>query len=52
MMRVFSLCSVYQNKFNIVVSAFTLMELPDKGSRIKAIMDLWKKTENYLVSRC
>uniref|UniRef100_A0A0C9R8C4 METTL17_1 protein n=1 Tax=Fopius arisanus TaxID=64838 RepID=A0A0C9R8C4_9HYME len=36
-------------RFDIVVSAFTLFELPDRKSRLQAILALWRKTENYLV---
>ncbi|XP_066586018.1 ribosome assembly protein METTL17, mitochondrial [Prorops nasuta] len=36
-------------KFDIVVSAFSLMELPDINARLDVILRLWRKTEHYLV---
>ncbi|XP_015121194.1 methyltransferase-like protein 17, mitochondrial [Diachasma alloeum] len=36
-------------KFDVVVSAFTLFDLPDRKSRLEVILSLWRKTERYLV---
>lgn len=35
--------------YDIVVSSFTLMDLPDMKTRFDVIQKLWKKTTNYLV---
>ncbi|KYQ56061.1 hypothetical protein ALC60_05044 [Trachymyrmex zeteki] len=35
--------------YDIVVSAYTLFELPDMESRIDTILKLWTKTNNYLI---
>ncbi|XP_053597776.1 methyltransferase-like protein 17, mitochondrial [Microplitis demolitor] len=35
--------------FDIVVSAFTLMELPSRKSRIETILNLWRRADRYLV---
>ncbi|XP_077982461.1 ribosome assembly protein METTL17, mitochondrial-like [Glandiceps talaboti] len=37
------------NKYDIVVSAYTLMELPSLQERINTLCTLWKKTEHYLI---
>lgn len=36
-------------KYDIVVSAFSLNELPSREERLKVIEALWKKTEKFLV---
>uniref|UniRef100_T1JKY4 Methyltransferase-like protein 17, mitochondrial n=1 Tax=Strigamia maritima TaxID=126957 RepID=T1JKY4_STRMM len=36
-------------KFNLVVSAFSLLELPSIQTRLKTIHSLWLKTEDFLV---
>lgn len=36
-------------KYDMVVSAFTLLELPSRQSRIHAIESLWHKTQDLLV---
>lgn len=38
-----------QTKFDIVVSAFSLLDLPSKSSRINTIENLWHKTKDILV---
>lgn len=38
-----------QVKFNLVLSAYTLMELPDMKTRIEILMNLWNKCDGYLV---
>lgn len=38
-----------QRKYNIVVSAFSLLELPDAKSRLETLSNLWDKTQDYLV---
>ncbi|XP_076169841.1 ribosome assembly protein METTL17, mitochondrial isoform X2 [Ptiloglossa arizonensis] len=35
--------------YDIVVSAYSLFELPNQKSRIKTITNLWQKTKNYLI---
>ncbi|XP_054012169.1 methyltransferase-like protein 17, mitochondrial [Hylaeus anthracinus] len=35
--------------YDIVVSAYSLFELPDQKSRLEVIAKLWEKTENYLI---
>ncbi|XP_043248160.1 methyltransferase-like protein 17, mitochondrial [Colletes gigas] len=35
--------------YDIVVSAYSLLELPDQKSRLEVILKLWQKTENYLI---
>ncbi|XP_017778781.1 PREDICTED: methyltransferase-like protein 17, mitochondrial [Nicrophorus vespilloides] len=35
--------------YDLVVSAYTLMELPSFQSRMEAVMNLWNKTERYLI---
>ncbi|KMQ97636.1 protein rsm22-like mitochondrial protein [Lasius niger] len=35
--------------YNIVMSAYTLLELPNLQCRLEAILKLWRKTENYLI---
>ncbi|XP_076764349.1 ribosome assembly protein METTL17, mitochondrial [Xylocopa sonorina] len=35
--------------YDIVVSAYSLLELPDQNSRFKTILKLWLKTERYLI---
>ncbi|XP_012222134.1 ribosome assembly protein METTL17, mitochondrial [Linepithema humile] len=37
------------NPHDIVVSAHSLFELPNVNTRLETILDLWKKTENYLI---
>lgn len=36
-------------KYDLVVSAFTLMELPSRAARVHAIESLWQKTSDLLV---
>ncbi|XP_053618886.1 methyltransferase-like protein 17, mitochondrial [Plodia interpunctella] len=36
-------------KYDIVLSAFSLFEMPDMKTRLETIQKLWNKTENYLV---
>lgn len=35
--------------YDITVSAYSLIELPNTKTRLDAVMKLWKKTKNYLV---
>ena len=35
--------------YDLVVSAFTLLELPSLENRIKTILNLWDRTKKYLV---
>ncbi|CAL7933606.1 unnamed protein product [Xylocopa violacea] len=35
--------------YDIVVSAYSLLELPHQESRLKTILKLWRKTERYLI---
>ncbi|XP_078064566.1 ribosome assembly protein METTL17, mitochondrial, partial [Mustelus asterias] len=36
-------------KFDLVVSAFSLSELPSLAERLRVVETLWRKTENFLV---
>ncbi|XP_052745974.1 methyltransferase-like protein 17, mitochondrial [Bicyclus anynana] len=36
-------------KYNIVLSAFTLFEMPSMQSRLETIQKLWNKTEDFLI---
>ncbi|XP_061725589.1 methyltransferase-like protein 17, mitochondrial [Cydia pomonella] len=36
-------------KYNIVLSAFSLFELPSMQARLETIQKLWKKTEDFLI---
>ncbi|GLH09033.1 Uncharacterized protein GBIM_14183 [Gryllus bimaculatus] len=36
-------------KYDLVVSAFSLFELPNLKSRLETILNLWKKTQGYLI---
>lgn len=36
-------------KYNIVLSSFSLFELPNMKSRLETIQKLWNKTENFLI---
>ncbi|XP_050542411.1 methyltransferase-like protein 17, mitochondrial [Daktulosphaira vitifoliae] len=36
-------------KFDIVVSAYSLFELPDMRTRFETLLNLWNKTNNYIV---
>lgn len=36
-------------KYNIVLSAYSLFELPDQKSRLETIQKLWNKTEDFLI---
>lgn len=36
-------------KYNIVLSAFSLFELPNMKSRLETIQKLWNKTEEFLI---
>lgn len=35
--------------YNIVVSAFTLMDKKNQLERVSTVMELWRRTKNYLV---
>ena len=39
-----------QVQFDVVVSAFSLSELPSKADRTEVIHTLWRKTSHFLVS--
>lgn len=43
-------CLGPQAQFNVVVSAFSLSELPSKAERAEVVQTLWRKTSNFLVS--
>lgn len=38
-----------QIKYDMVVSSFTLMELPNQRSRVQVVENLWNKTQDLLV---
>lgn len=38
-----------QLKFDLVVSAYSLLELPDIKNRFETILNLWNKTKKYIV---
>lgn len=40
---------MFQFKFHLVLSAFTLMELPDLKTRLQTLLTLWKKCNGYMV---
>lgn len=42
-------CNLFQNKYNVVVSAFSMFELPTMEDRINTLRNLWNKTEDFLV---
>lgn len=39
----------FQRKFDLVVSAYSLLEFPSMDSRLDTIHNLWSKVNNYLV---
>lgn len=41
--------ALFQTTFDLVVSAYTLLELPNKQERMKTIEALWKKSDEFLV---
>lgn len=43
------MCSCWQLKFDIVVSAYSLFELPDMRTRFETLLNLWNKANNYIV---
>lgn len=43
-------CLGPQVQFNVVVSAFSLSELPSKAERAEVVQTLWRKTSDFLVS--
>lgn len=36
-------------KFDLVVSAYTMFELPDIKTRFETLLNLWNKTKKYIV---
>lgn len=40
---------IWQIEYDIVVSAYSLMELPTMEMRLETILNLWNKTQRYLV---
>ncbi|KAF6202455.1 hypothetical protein GE061_004855 [Apolygus lucorum] len=36
-------------KYDVVVSSFSLLELPSVGARLETVLNLWTKTEDFLV---
>lgn len=40
---------ILQPTYDIVVSAYSLLELPNQISRLETILKLWNKTEQYLI---
>lgn len=43
-------CLGPQVQFHVVVSAFSLSELPSKAERAEVVRTLWRKTSDFLVS--
>lgn len=45
------LCNFFcpQLKFDLVVSAYTMFELPDIKTRFETLLNLWNKTKKYIV---
>lgn len=41
---------ILQVQFDMVVSAFSLSELPGKAERTEVVQTLWRKTSHFLVS--
>lgn len=41
--------NLFQIKYDMVVSSYTLMELPNQRSRVQVIENLWNKTQDLLV---
>lgn len=39
----------FQRKYDLVVSAYSLLELPTMHTRLETVAKLWAKTEQYLV---
>lgn len=44
-----SLLCFFQLQHDIVISAFSLMEMPDMKNRLELVSKLWKKTIDYLI---
>ncbi|TEA40658.1 hypothetical protein DBR06_SOUSAS9410028 [Sousa chinensis] len=42
-------CPVHQVQFDVVVSAFSLSELPSKANRTDVVQTLWRKTGHFLI---
>jgi ribosomal protein RSM22 (predicted rRNA methylase) len=40
---------VFQRKYDLGVSSYSLLDLPSAKSRIQTVESLWKKTSKYLV---
>jgi hypothetical protein len=40
---------MFQNMYDLVICAFTLFELPSQNERLKLLLNLWQKTDGYLV---
>lgn len=40
---------MFQRKYNLVVSSYTLLDLPSQETRLKTISNLWSKTQDFLV---
>lgn len=38
-----------QIKYDVVLSAYTLLELPDAKTRLETLQSLWNKCDRYLV---
>ena len=45
----FNLSDLLQVKFDLVVCAHTLLELPSAEVRLQTALSLWRKCQNYLV---
>ncbi|ELT98981.1 hypothetical protein CAPTEDRAFT_125496 [Capitella teleta] len=44
-----SLSATSTNTYDIVICAFTLFEMPSQNERLKLLLNLWRKTDCYLV---
>lgn len=42
-------CLLFQILYDLVVTAYTLFELPSKEARFNTLLNLWQKTRHYLV---
>jgi ribosomal protein RSM22 (predicted rRNA methylase) len=40
---------VLQVKYDVVISAYTLLELPSARTRLETIINLWNKTNKYFI---
>ena len=40
---------IFQLKYDVVISAYTLLELPSARTRLETIISLWNKTSKYFI---